>query len=216
MSRPLKLVLSSILITVIVLGLSSPVKGQISQTKISVEAPSTVIVSTEFDIIVRIIDIPSGWGLVYFDVGVDWDPNDLEYIECEFLGDSRPGWDGGCRVEVPGLAVGGGEDDRDFPVSRWTEDAEWLRFRFHCLQEGPALITVYTVDETFIIENLGNGQTVEVYPENVTVTIQQVEPAPVGGTVVPTNRLEILTPYLAIAGLIAAISTVYVIKKRKD
>jgi hypothetical protein len=38
---------------------------------------------------------------------------------------------------------------------------------------------------------------------------------PVGGVVVPTNTLAILTPYLALAGLIAAISTIFVIKKRK-
>jgi len=39
---------------------------------------------------------------------------------------------------------------------------------------------------------------------------------PVGGLVMPINKLEILTPYLALAGLIAAISTVYLIKRRKD
>ncbi|OGD52932.1 hypothetical protein A3K80_03145 [Candidatus Bathyarchaeota archaeon RBG_13_38_9] len=44
---------------------------------------------------------------------------------------------------------------------------------------------------------------------------QDYEPAPVGGVVVPKNSLEILMPYIALAGLVAAISTVYVIKKRK-
>jgi hypothetical protein len=38
----------------------------------------------------------------------------------------------------------------------------------------------------------------------------------VGGIVIPFNKLEILAPYIALAGLIATISTVYVIKKRKD
>ncbi|WP_455368620.1 DNRLRE domain-containing protein [[Eubacterium] cellulosolvens] len=41
-------------------------------------------------------------------------------------------------------------------------------------------------------------------------------PGPVGGVSTPVNKLEILTPYMALAGLIAAISTVYVIRKRKD
>jgi hypothetical protein len=45
---------------------------------------------------------------------------------------------------------------------------------------------------------------------------QDYEPAPVAGVVVPKNTLEILTPYIALAGLVAAISTVYVIKRRKD
>jgi hypothetical protein len=44
---------------------------------------------------------------------------------------------------------------------------------------------------------------------------QDYEPAPVGGIMVQKNILEILTPYVALIGLIAAISTVYVIKKRK-
>jgi hypothetical protein len=40
--------------------------------------------------------------------------------------------------------------------------------------------------------------------------------SPVGGVASPVNKIEILTPYLALAGLIIAVSTVYVIKKRKD
>jgi len=39
---------------------------------------------------------------------------------------------------------------------------------------------------------------------------------PVGGVVVPTNKLEIVTPYLALAGLVIAVSTVAVVKKRRD
>ena len=40
--------------------------------------------------------------------------------------------------------------------------------------------------------------------------------APVGGITTPINKLEILTPYLALAGLIVVVSAVYVIKRRKD
>jgi hypothetical protein len=39
---------------------------------------------------------------------------------------------------------------------------------------------------------------------------------PVGGVTLPTNKLEILTLYMGLIGLIVAISTVYVIKKRKQ
>lgn len=40
---------------------------------------------------------------------------------------------------------------------------------------------------------------------------------PVGGVVLPTNKTEILAPFLAIAGIIAAISTVeLVVRRRKD
>lgn len=39
---------------------------------------------------------------------------------------------------------------------------------------------------------------------------------PVGGVLVPINKLEILTPYIALAGLIVAVSAVVVAKKRRD
>lgn len=42
------------------------------------------------------------------------------------------------------------------------------------------------------------------------------EPAPVGGVVLPTNTLAILTPYLALAGLVIAVSAVVVARKRRD
>jgi hypothetical protein len=42
------------------------------------------------------------------------------------------------------------------------------------------------------------------------------EPTPVGGLTIPVNDLRILTPYLVLAGLIIVVSTVYVIKKRRD
>jgi hypothetical protein len=38
----------------------------------------------------------------------------------------------------------------------------------------------------------------------------------VGGVVVPTNTLAILSPYLAIAGLVIAVSAVVVVKRRRD
>jgi WD40 repeat protein len=38
---------------------------------------------------------------------------------------------------------------------------------------------------------------------------------PVGGVVTPTNKLEILTPYLTLAGLVVALSTVVTFKKRR-
>ena len=37
-----------------------------------------------------------------------------------------------------------------------------------------------------------------------------------GGVAMPTNTLAILTPYLAIAGLVAAVSAVIVVKTERD
>jgi DNA-binding beta-propeller fold protein YncE len=47
------------------------------------------------------------------------------------------------------------------------------------------------------------------------VAIYPAIPAPVGGVATSVNKLEILTPYIALAGLIITVSTVYVIKRRK-
>jgi len=40
--------------------------------------------------------------------------------------------------------------------------------------------------------------------------------APIGGVVTPTNKLEVLTPYIALAGLVVAVSVVVAVKKRRD
>jgi hypothetical protein len=41
-----------------------------------------------------------------------------------------------------------------------------------------------------------------------------VETNPVGGVVMPTNTLAIIAPYLALAGLVAVVSAVIVVKRR--
>jgi hypothetical protein len=59
----------------------------------------------------------------------------------------------------------------------------------------------------------GGDITTDLFKAAVTQTI---EPAPVGGLITPTNKLEILTPYIALAGLIITVSAAYVIKRRED
>jgi len=72
-----------------------------------------------------------------------------------------------------------------------------------------------TGERTLLSDFVDAGQgKIGFYPFGVAV--YPVIPAPVGGVIVQKNSLEILTPYIAIAGLIITISTVYVIKKRKD
>jgi hypothetical protein len=39
---------------------------------------------------------------------------------------------------------------------------------------------------------------------------------PVGGVVMPTNTLAVTAPYLALAGLVIAVSAVVLVKKRRD
>ncbi|MFC1505444.1 hypothetical protein ACFLQ6_00065 [Thermoproteota archaeon] len=204
-----KLTLSLILITLIVLGLSSPVRAQVSPPTIYVEAPSTVSVSTEFDIIIWIRDIPSGWGLTEFYIEVNFDPNDIEFINSEFLNPDG-GWVGGGLIIDPGKWNG---DAQSGPL--WIEDRAWFVLTFHCLRAGPTPITVTSPPVgTIILVPIGGGSPVFLEPEPVTIIVNQV--SPVGGVASPINKLELIAPYLALAGLIAAVSVVFVIKRSKD
>ena len=98
---------------------------------------------------------------------------------------------------------------------QWTEDAAWFEFTFHCLGEGSSIVTLSSPEVgTITLVPLAGGAPVDLEPEPFEVTVNQVEPAAVGGTVTVINKLEILTPYLALVVLIIAISAV-IIKKRK-
>jgi hypothetical protein len=48
------------------------------------------------------------------------------------------------------------------------------------------------------------------------VAIIPIPSGPVGGVVLPINTLAILTPYIALAGLVIAVSAVVAVKKRRD
>jgi hypothetical protein len=80
----------------------------------------------------------------------------------------------------------------------------------------------------YIVTEWGSGELSSVTPGGTVtlitggltgpagVAVYPVIPAPVGGVTSPINKLAIIAPYLALVGLIIAVSTVYVIKKRKD
>ena len=57
----------------------------------------------------------------------------------------------------------------------------------------------------------GSGTLAAVYRLPITPVSK-----PVGGLVMSTNKLEILTPYLALAGRVIAVSAVAVVRKRSD
>jgi hypothetical protein len=71
----------------------------------------------------------------------------------------------------------------------------------------------YTGERT-VLSDFGVGANQGSNP--VGVAVYPVIHAPVGGYVVPSNKLAVLAPYIVLAGLIAAVSAVYVIKRRKN
>lgn len=50
----------------------------------------------------------------------------------------------------------------------------------------------------------------------VILTCNQQEPRPVVGVVSAVNKLDLLAPYIALAGLIAAVTMVVVARRRRD
>ena len=67
-----------------------------------------------------------------------------------------------------------------------------------------------------MVGNLGTSLNPSTFANYVVASARTLPPPPrpVGGVVSPTNKLQILTPYLALVGLVIAVSAVVVVKKR--
>jgi hypothetical protein len=168
-----------------------------------------VVVCNEFEVEFWIRQIPSMATLVFV---VTWDPDMMELQNVELHLPS--GWS---------IAISPIEQADswviilDGPIfsSNW----KWMTFTFHCKGEGSSPINI---PETY---DLGGGP-IGVGPylgaagvsntKLKAAVTQTIEPTPVGGLATPTNKLAILTPYIALVGLIVVISSVYIIRKRKD
>ena len=195
MGVPFKFLLSALLVSVIVLGSLSSCKGQIA--KIAVEGPTAVEVSREFTVDVWIRDLPAP--MIEFSTRVEWDPSMMEYVS-HVSHVTENGWTPVFFTQISGLII------LEASGSPFSQDASWISITFHCLGPG--------ISEIVIEESNIEGATAGVPWNKIDLEVHQT--APVGGITIPTSKLEILTPYIALAGLIIAVSTVYVIKRRKD
>jgi len=169
---------------------------------------TTATVSTQFTIQIWIRNIPNGWRMSAFDFVVTWDPAQMDLVDKP--GQTPPGksWSrlvgiGPSSYYLTSFALTQA-DYVDF-------DFAWASLTFHCLAKGSSKIKVGSIDTVFLTDG---GPVVPTDPAPFEITCNQVEPAPVGGLVIPTNKLEILTPYLALAGLVVAVSAVIVVKRR--
>jgi hypothetical protein len=79
---------------------------------------------------------------------------------------------------------------------------------------NPEIAGVYTWGPSTATPSAGPQVTINPRPGFTNQV--PISTCPVGGVVMSTNKLEVLAPYLALAGLVAAVSTVVVVKKRKD
>ncbi len=210
-----KILLPIILAGLLITGFTLPTEAQPPTPKWSLE-PSIVTINPceNFTLTLWIRDIPDGWAMTEFEFMIEWDPTLMEIVDFPiFLGEVR-GWENmsialnaTINLRLLGMQANG---------AQWSEDAAWFEFTFHCISEGTSAVTLSSPEVgTITLVALVGGGTVNLEPEPFEVTVNQVEPAPVGGISTPINKLEILTPYIALAGLIAVVSVVYVIKRRK-
>jgi hypothetical protein len=217
MPRLHRLLFSTLLLIAIIISVNYsmvPETQASTPTKFTIEMDGNEIetidipVSTEFTIEIWIRDIPDGFSVIGLDFFVMWDPELVEYL---YHTTNDHGWDHSHDVneELGYLWF-------NYPLDTGHEvdyDDVWATIIFHCLGEGTSKITIESIDTIYI----WNGETtLGIDPPPVEVTCNQLLRAPVGGVASPTNKLEILTPYIALTALIVAVSTVYIIKKRKD
>ena len=96
------------------------------------------------------------------------------------------------------------EADVNFPI---THDVRVATIRFHCLGLGSIRVEVRPDSYVIIDSTQFSVIGVDGFIHQTIV---------IGGITMPINKLTILSPYIALVGLIAAVSTVYIIKKRKN
>ncbi|MFC1505588.1 hypothetical protein ACFLQ6_00800 [Thermoproteota archaeon] len=213
MFRLYKFLIPALLVGLLIIGFSKPVEGQVGPPNLMVDPTSiNTRVSTEFSIDIWITDIPENNRMERAYIRVTWLRADMERVDQET--NQPDSW------AVSGLMA---PDSIPLPPEDWisfeftpnngiviTEDRRWATITFHCLV--PGITTILVEGEANMTTGSAAPQTFVLDP--IEVIVYQV--LPVGGISTPINKLEILTPYIALAGLIAVISTVYIIRRRKD
>lgn len=213
MLRLHKFLIPALLVGLLIIGFSKPVTGQVGPPNLMVDPTSiSTRVSTEFSIDIWITDIPENNRMERAYIRVTWLRADMERVGEET---NQPGtWAVSGLMAPPSIPL---------PPEDWisfeftpnngiviTEDRRWATITFHCLAEGTT--TILVEGEADMATGAAGPQTFVLDP--IEVTVYQSDT--VGGISIPVNKLAILTPYIALAGLIAVVSTVYMIKKRKD
>lgn len=161
-------------------------------------------VCTEFTYNLTISDIPDGYGMTGFDLGVSWNSSLMELLEFVEVGEeeARP-WDSYAiiyydRVEYHGEGAS------------WNETAVWASLTFHCKGPGSSKVNFYSLEESI---NLSDGEeTYYLTPVPYQVNCSQLY-IPVGGFVQPTSIRNISLPYITLIILIGVLSTVFAIRK---
>jgi hypothetical protein len=166
-------------------------------------------VCNEFTCNLTISDIPEGYGLTGFDLGVSWNSSLMELVEFVEVGEeeARP-WDSHVTIYDDSVEYYG-------EGASWNETAVWASLIFHCKGPGFSQINVYSLEGSI---DLSDGETTYyLTPESYHVNCTQINTSvdittQVGGIILP-NNISTIAPWL-IAG-ISTITLGLALKKRK-
>ena len=203
----------TLLLSLILTAAPVTANGPITPPSLEIDPHPTITatVSTQFTIQIWIRNIPAGYKLTELDFIVSWDSNQMDFVRYQEF--KPPNW------SVLGRDL---ESDHYFlHVRAYTpEDATdlemaWASITFHCIAEGASKITLSTASTNANTIILYDGESYyNTSPDPFVITVNQFGPRPVGGVALPTNKLEIVAPFAALAGLVAVVSAVVAVKRR--
>jgi len=158
----------------------------------------------------------NGQGDVRPTLTIDWDPPPFDFsVNAESRLTITQGFSGSNTITVN--LVSGLTEPVSLSVSGLPPGAS---ASFNPQSGNPPFTSILTITAStstptgsFMITVTGTGS--QTHTTTFTLTVNPAA-RPVGGVTMPTNKLEILTPYLALAGLAVAVSAVVAVKKRRD
>jgi hypothetical protein len=185
-----------LLVLVVASGLVLPARGAASTVAVEPQIVD-VAVGSNFSIDISIRNV--GY-MLSFHFKITWDPNLVRYVSRTLL--LQPGW----SVETETVDGLGGTYVLQATGGMFSGDALWVTLTFHCLGGGSSPIGI-SPDPDSWWENPS-----VLIPFDVVLggTCNQHPVVPVGGVVLPVNRLAVMAPYLALLGLVAAVAVVVV------
>ena len=171
-----------------------------------------VTVSSTFELEVCIDSIPQGYSMVGFLVRIKWTPISQLEVTGVF---PNPG--GQFQTYLSNALGESQQQHKDIS----TKSLSLYKVRFHCLTEGTCTITFRAPLPPSIDIQLDAGGATEEYTIDPTPLVcNQHPPGPstpyhyVGGELFSANKLVVLSPYLALFGVVAVAAVA--LKRRKD
>jgi hypothetical protein len=152
-----------------------------------------------------------------FDLSVTWDPSQMEIVDYSNYACDRD-WIGKEKIDEDSYCLLASKLSNE---AAWSSDAIWVTLTFHCLGWGTSEITVESssLGSIWIWDGDPLGIPYATHPEPFGIICSQLRPFPpgstvVGGVTIPTDKVSILMPYLALVGLLGLMVTVLVTRKR--